>query len=370
MHLTAGVTAGVVIFIMSATGALLALQPQILNVLERDVRYVEPAGGDRLGAQAIVERASAARDGARPTAVTLDSDPRASALVAFAPSGNIYVNPYTGTILGEGSAAARAFFRTLTDWHRWLGRTGENRATTKAITGAANLAFLGLAMSGLYLWWPRQWTLARLRAVTVIDARLAGKARDFNWHNAIGFWSAPVLIVLTLTGVVISYPWASNLVYRMTGSPLPTQGGPRAEGTAADSGKPADLDLLVAKATEVMPTWGVMTLRFPPRANRPVSVTMSDTGYWNPFARSQLTLDARTADMVRWEPYSAMSRGQKLRGWMRFAHTGELGGLAGQIVAGLACVGGAFLVWTGLALAFRRFLAWRSTGVREHARAA
>jgi hypothetical protein len=33
-------------------------------------------------------------------------------------------------------------------------------------------------------------------------------------------------------------------------------------------------------------------------------------------------------------------------------------------------VGGAFLVWTGLALALRRFLAWRSTGVRENARAA
>lgn len=131
-----------------------------------------------------------------------------------------------------------------------------------------------------------------------------------------------------------------------------------------------DLDRVVAKAAEVMPTWGVMTLRFPPRANGPVSVTMSDAGYWNPFARSQLTLDARTADMVRWEPYSAASRGQKLRGWLRFAHTGELGGLAGQIVAGLACVGGAFLVWTGLALAFRRFLASQSTGVRENARAA
>jgi uncharacterized iron-regulated membrane protein len=275
----------------------------------------------------------------------------------------------------------------LTDWHRWLGRTGEDRATTKAITGAANLAFLGLAMSGLYLWWPRQWILTRVRAVTVIDPRLAGKARDFNWHNSIGFWCAPVLIVLTLTATVISYPWASNLVYRITGSPLPNQGGtaasaaprsewnaraqrtPRAE-PAADSGNPADVDVLVARAAGVMPTWGVMSLRFPPRGNGPVSVTMSDAGYWNPFARSQLTLDARTADMVRWEPYAATSRGQKLRGWMRFAHTGELGGLAGQIVAGLACVGGAFLVWTGLALALRRFLAWRSTGVRENARAA
>ena len=45
---------------------------------------------------------------------------------------------------------------------------------------------------------------------------------------------------------------------------------------------------------------------------------------------------------------------------MRFAHTGELGGPAGEVVAGLACVGGAFLVWTGMALSLRRFAAWRA----------
>jgi uncharacterized iron-regulated membrane protein len=45
---------------------------------------------------------------------------------------------------------------------------------------------------------------------------------------------------------------------------------------------------------------------------------------------------------------------------MRFAHTGELGGLAGEFVAGLVCLGGAFLVYTGLALSLRRFLAWRT----------
>ena len=64
-------------------------------------------------------------------------------------------------------------------------------------------------------------------------------------------------------------------------------------------------------------------------------------------------------------------RARRLRGWMRFAHTGELGGVIGQFVAGLACVGGAFLVWTGFSLAFRRFLAWRTrTAARVTARAA
>ena len=45
---------------------------------------------------------------------------------------------------------------------------------------------------------------------------------------------------------------------------------------------------------------------------------------------------------------------------MRFAHTGELGGLAGEAIAGIASAGGGFLVWTGVALALRRLAAWRA----------
>ena len=126
-----------------------------------------------------------------------------------------------------------------------------------------------------------------------------------------------------------------------------------------------------SRAEELMPTWGSIALRLPPRPGGPISFTITDASHWNQFARSQLTVDAATANVVRWEPYAASSAGQKARGWMRFAHTGELGGLIGQFVAGLACVGGAFLVWTGFSLAFRRFLAWRSrTAARVTARAA
>ncbi|MGH9141613.1 MAG: PepSY domain-containing protein [Vicinamibacterales bacterium] len=38
LHLAAGVTAGAVILVMSVTGALLALKPQILNAVEKEVR--------------------------------------------------------------------------------------------------------------------------------------------------------------------------------------------------------------------------------------------------------------------------------------------------------------------------------------------
>jgi uncharacterized iron-regulated membrane protein len=239
--------------------------------------------------------------------------------------------------------------------------------------------------------------------VVRFDRRARGKARDFNWHNVIGFWCAPVLIVLTLTATVISYPWATDLVYRLTGSTPPARGeaaaataataarggevqGPRGAGRPSEGQGPREgqgqreaaqqvrlpnnLDLMYRQASALMPTWGSIVFRLPPRAGGPVSLTLTDATHWNRFARSQLTLDGTTADVVRWEPYAETSRGAKLRGWMRFAHTGELGGVVAQAIAGLACVGGAFLVWTGLSLALRRYIAWRRESPRATARAA
>jgi uncharacterized iron-regulated membrane protein len=420
MHLIAGTIAGVVILVMSVTGTLLTFQQSVLQIIERSQRFVAvPSGANRLGVDVLLERVRAASPDAQPTTLTLSSDPAASATVALGTQGTVFVNPYTGEILGTGSVRARGFYRSVTNWHRWLAVEGEHRTTARAITGACNAAFLVLAVTGVYLWWPRQWTAKHVSAVTLFRSGLRGKARDFNWHNVIGFWSAPVLIVLTMSGMVISYPWASNLLYTLTGSPRPVVagrgGGPGAPGvegprgrggrgaapqgaerqganrrepaTAAaanqghGAGTPqaepagavtvASLESLVARAEQRLPTWRTMIIRLPPRPGGPVSFSMSDREHWNSFARSTLAVNGVTGAETSWEPYAQANRGQKLRGWMRFAHTGELGGRLGELVAGLASAGGAFLVWTGISLALRRFAAWsarrRSAGTVKKA---
>ncbi|HEY7285753.1 MAG TPA: PepSY-associated TM helix domain-containing protein, partial [Vicinamibacterales bacterium] len=121
---------------------------------------------------------------------------------------------------------------------------------------------------------------------------------------------------------------------------------------------PEQLDAFWSQAEQRKPTWRSITVRFPNRSGAPVAFTISDGASWNRFARSQLTLDAATGEVRQWQPYEAGSLGQKTRGWLRFAHTGELGGPVGQLIAGFGCVGGVFLVWTGLSLAVRRFLNW------------
>jgi uncharacterized iron-regulated membrane protein len=371
-HLVAGVVAGTVILIMSVTGALLTFQQSVLRFIERSGRVVAlPAEGTpRLDVETLLERVKGASPGVQPTAVSIESDPSAAVMVAVGTQGNLFVNPYTGDVLGSGSPRARAFYRSVTNWHRWLAAEGDARTTARAVTGACNVAFLVLAVTGLFLWWPKQWTLRHIGAVIWFRRGLRGKARDFNWHNTIGFWCAPVLIVLTTTGMVISYTWASNLVYTLTGSPRPAaqNGQSGARGTSSSSSAAStsratetmgavSLVVVVAQAQARVPSWRTMILRLPPRPGGPVSVSISDRDHWNGFARSTLTVDGTA---MRWEPYAQISLGQKVRGWMRFAHTGELGGLAGEAVAGLASLGGAFLVWTGVALALRRLAAWRA----------
>jgi uncharacterized iron-regulated membrane protein len=326
------------------------------------VRLVTPESAARLPPSLILTVVRTSRPDATPTAITVDRDPSASVSVALGRGGTVYVNPYTGSMLGSGSERAEAFFRSVENWHRWLAASGESRPTARAVTGAANLAFLVLAVTGLYIWWPRKWTPQHTTPILVFRRPPTARARDFNWHNVIGFWCAPVVIVMTFSGVVMSYPWANDLLYRALGSTPPSRtaerGGARDAGTreAPEPRVSSQIDGAWARAEQQLRTWRTITGRLPVRAGGPVAFSISDGASWNRFARSQLTVDAASGEVRQWQAYQEASLGQKARGWLRFAHTGELVGLAGQIVAGIGCAGGVMLVWTGLALAVRRLL--------------
>src|SRR6185295_10829012 len=132
---------------------------------------------------------------------------------------------------------------------------------------------------GVYLWWPRRWTREAVKAVTLFRSGLSGRARDFNWHNVIGIWCAPVLLILTLTGVIMSYQWASNLLFTLTGNePPPPAAAPAAGGPAAREGQrrpraaagetgrtPLGLDALWARAERQAPGWVAINARLPQR---------------------------------------------------------------------------------------------------------
>jgi uncharacterized iron-regulated membrane protein len=355
IHLLLGVTAGAVILIMSASGVVLAFKPQILAMVDRGVRTVphESATAPRLPLASLAGRIRTAKPGVKLTAIAVQADPSASVAVTLDGGTIVYVHPRSGELRGEGSRHAQAFFRSIEDWHRWLALPADSRATGRAITGACTIAFVFIALSGPVIWWPRRWSWVNLGNVGWFRRGGTPKARDFNWHNAIGIWCAPILIVLALTGTILSYRWATNLLYVVSGT-RPAAAPRETPTAAAATPAPVQLDPLFNQAVQHVPTWRSVALRLPAHSGAPAVLTIVDAQSWNAFARSQLTLEPADATVIRWEPYSAFNLGQKMRGWARFSHTGELGGLPGQVAAATGCAGAVVLVWTGLALAARR----------------
>ncbi|MEO7270978.1 MAG: PepSY-associated TM helix domain-containing protein, partial [Vicinamibacterales bacterium] len=127
--------------------------------------------------------------------------------------------------------------------------------------------------------------------------------------------------------------------------------------STAGAPAPSAVEGLIATAAAQRPAWRTMALRLPaPRG--PVALTVDEGDGGQPQKRGTLTLDATTGAIVRWEGPAELSAGRRARSWLRFAHTGEVYGLVGQTIAGVASLAGAVLVYTGIALAFRRWLAW------------
>jgi uncharacterized iron-regulated membrane protein len=353
---------------MSVTGALLSFEKNITEYAEREMRFVAvPENASRLSAQEILEKTLEAKPNAKPSTITVQNNDNAAVNVSLGREGQVFVNPYTGEITGEGAKGLRGFFRTVTDWHRWLALSGENRPIGKAITGACNLMFLFLALSGIYIWFPRRFSAQHFKSVLWFRRGLQGKARDFNWHNVIGFWSSLVLIILTLTATVISYQWATNLLYTLTGNEAPQQQQAPANQQTNQAEQPfvlpENLNEIWNRA-ENYTGWKSISLRLPVSKDAAV-FTIDEGKYWNIFARSTLTIDPKNAEVAKWESYGEQNSARQLRSWFRFTHTGETGGIVGQFVGFLACIGGAFLVWTGFSLAWRRFRSWRARSTRD-----
>lgn len=360
-HLICGVGAGLVILMMSVTGVILTYERQILSWEDR-VYFQEPeAGQTRLPINELLALGTDASF--TPTSVALYNEASSPLVLRAGRSGSRYLNPYTGEVYSPHSEALDNFFSTVTGWHRWFNMTGDDRARGRAITGISNLMFLFLVVSGLYLWLPGiyRWSTMRLRLWFHPNAK-TGAARDFNWHHVFGFWAAIPLLVIVATATVFNYSWANAMVYRLAGEEPPQRRtASEPEGPVIDipvGAEQRSYDELFRLAGAHRQDWRLLTMTLPEANAATVSFSIDGGNGGQPQKRDSLTLNAYSGAVVEDAPFTSLSAGRQARSWVRFLHTGEALGLIGQTLAGLASFAAVLMVWTGLALALRRFRGW------------
>lgn len=205
---------------------------------------------------------------------------------------------------------ARAFFSGVERIHRSLslavGRRGEKPGVGRIVARVCNVAFLFLILSGIYLWFPRRWSAHAVRRTALFHRGAKGRYRDWNWHHVFGFWMALPLLLVVGSATLMSYQGPRLVVEQLFGI----------QETAADLQPP--------RRTGGEPGAG------PRQAGGPRGPAFSPT---------------------------PPSPARKFRMLIRGIHTGQVGGFLGETIAALASLAAAGLVWTGLALAIRRF--WR-----------
>src|SRR6478735_7374290 len=238
-HLCCGVAAGLFILSMSATGVLLTYEHQMVERAERHNHVTAAPGQQRLSADALADAAKAAAGTGQRLSLVFNSDPTAPVAVSAGRGTVALLDPYSGATIVDASAGTRGFFRAVENWHRWLGANA--RSTRVNLQDYANLLFLFITISGLYLWLPAVWRWRTVRGLLLFQRRyINSKVRDFNWHHVFGAWMLVPLFLIALSGVVMSFPWANNLVYAAFGEKAPQRGvgggsGPGAAGGPGDS---------------------------------------------------------------------------------------------------------------------------------------
>lgn len=359
-HRLLGITAGIVLAVVGATGGLLSFEHELLRLMNPGVLTVTPQG-EALAPAELLERVRARYPQERIGALQLSANAHDAVRVGFVPANGgrrldtRSVDPYTGAMLG--APRGEDFFRTVTQLHRYLvaGDSG------KAIVGAATLALVFLSLSGLYLRWPGR--VADWRAWFVVDTRRKGRSFLRNLHTVLGTWVLLLYLLAGLTGLYWSYDWYRDMLFAVSGAPrpMPVQG---AGGTSPQAvpGERARRD--TAPTTDVAGVWAAFTrevggfrsanFRFPARPGDPVVVSYIDRDPAHDRARNQIAFDAASGAVLRHERYADKPLSAKLMSSMLALHSGSFFGIGGTVLMMLASLAMPLFAVTGWMLYLER----------------
>jgi uncharacterized iron-regulated membrane protein len=352
LHRYIGIATLVVAVILGLTGAILAFELEINHWFARGVIHVRP-GVRRLPMVTLLQNALRNYPGYRPTSVRPGMQPNRSVGIWLTPERGkdldllVYVDPYTGVVLGPCGAGC-AFIDTVRELHTTLLL----RRPWSFVVGYATLLVLFNALSGVYLWWKRKlWRL---------NFGVGSWRLNYDIHNVVGLYIAPLMLISTLTGTVIAFPWANDLVLKVGHAEVSEQRSVPLSSTAVPGAKARTLDEQIAAAEAAVPSLKAQRIGMPSQPQDAIPITLAPVSGDDERARTAFLDQYSGRLLLLTEPRSSD------RSWLRKIvplHTGSILGwptkllmcLTGLLFAVLSASG--VLSWWKRAVIARRQLA-------------
>ena len=212
LHWLLGLTAGLILAVMGATGALLSYEEALTDWANHDRLTVATRQTPPLPLADLAKRIEEQRPGQRVSRLNLRDDPSASVAIRFARDprtharpDSVFADPYDGAVLGP--VRGEALFDTALALHRFLLLPGDGKGWGRQITGLCAIALLVFLVTGIVLRWPQ---VHRWRIWLRPSLSRPGRARWWSLHAVAGTWLLPVYAVIALSGLTWSYEWAKD----------------------------------------------------------------------------------------------------------------------------------------------------------------
>lgn len=348
LHLWLGLISGIVIVIVSVTGAILTFE-QELRALFQPYQTVKEENRPFL-APSVLSKAVMDKYKFPSVAGVFYQGKGRSAIVPYYADPKRYavinVNPYTAEIL-HYQVLDDDFYRIMIIGHYqlWLPRN-----IGKPVVAYATLIFVITLISGMVLWWPKKWTKTTAKASFYIKYKAKFKRINYDLHNVLGFYSLLIALVLGLTGMVYGMKWFSDAVYYV-GS-----GGQKEKTENAESDTtltrvhlvPQEDVLyknLISKGTDLKQQWISITYPYGKKGAWGVGI--------NPKPGTRYLENYKYYEQHSLKPlkspddYHKANGGDQLMRLNYDLHVGAIGGIWTKIIAFLVCVISATLPVTG-----------------------
>jgi sulfite reductase (NADPH) flavoprotein alpha-component len=335
LHWFIGITAGTVLMVIGLTGAVLCFRDEMLDVLNPGVRSVPARTVPALTPPQVAEATKLVAPAGRINSIILYSEPGTSARVGLAPAPGekkgetIYLDPYTGVLLPP--LHYEDAFEWVESLHRFLllPRDGGGRA----VVGTLALCLMGLALSGLYLRWPRR--MFDWRTWLTFDTRLKGRSFLWGLHSVAGTWALAAYLIFTASGVYWSFDVVRDTVDGWLGTPRPKREAvaPKPKTPKAPRAPEAAPDLTPAWNTfqQQAPGWKMAFLRPPEKAGQPLQILWLAADAPHVRARGKMTINQQTGAVIKSEPYNDMTLGARTQSVIYPLHMGTYFGLPGRL---------------------------------------
>jgi len=327
-HFYAGMIITPALIVVAATGALYIFKDELEAVIYPEVTYVEP-GTERASYEQQIAAAHAAVPGTQRTILLhVFTNPKRATSMVLAPSGQyVYVDPYRGHYLG--AIARGSFFDSVLDLHRtlFLGTTG------RIIIELTTCWAIVLAVTGIYLWWPRTanqlwgaW-LPRLRQKPYVVLR--------DLHAVSGFYVAIVAIVISLTGLIYTYVWSRGFQYAGQKTEAYDMFTKSMVCKSPPDAKDLPIDRIIEIAQQRMPGNNLIVW-FPRIPNGVYLVTANnDRG---PQVNEMLFIDRASGEILEDRYISRTKLIYQLGSWNYTLHVGSVWGLTSKVLWLVTCV--------------------------------